>query len=1133
MSIATALALCLTLLPTAVLAAEEDEECVHSYESSSYHCDETHHYPMCDICEAVDESSKEAHADLDNDHFCDVCGEYLRKLCTDADGDHTCDNESCSTVLIWLCEDENPVDHLCDNEKCGCKLTDCEDTTGDDNICDICGKGMYPWADALNVEVTPGNGEITVTWTALENVGNDQVASYTVYCALEDDSENRLEVVYPTDETVPFTHTFEDLTAGETYEVGVCAVYTEEGEYGIFEAEQSTSAAFYDLWVGGVQVTSENVWDVLDDDTVSFDPATHTLTLNNAHINVTDGNYGIRSKTFLDLELMGENSITCSGVYGFHSTDDVTVIGDGSLNVTANDVGIYIAGGYEVGGLYLKEDVTLTVTSGNVTSGNSYGVRVDDVLEVRDNATLTATAGTAPDRSCAIYAYDEFNVYDNAVVTATGADQSIDLNTDCDGIRTTHITMEGGTVTATGGTAATTNGIYTRTFDMYGGTLTAVSGSTSGGTCFGPSVALQSNRSFNMSDGIIYATSGSAGNDQSCGILVSNGEMQVNGGHVFAQSGEANFSYGIKASQLSLSDGYTSAEGSEGVWCSSGISVEGSLSVTGGTIYAAAHNAETYSYGIQAFEMAISGGDISASAGSAANSYGLWSFGSMDISAEEILLNPYMSGFIGTKIAASAEDGYAVYSRTAIQLADTMTFTAPEGGSIAAIGEDDLSRYYTAVASDGTAAQGAEIGLLTYTIFIEDVMGGMSVKVPVGWSANKAYCEHYEVEDFSKVVNDYAEKDGYTFVGCYTDEACTAGNEYDFHTPVTEDITIYPKWVKQSSGSSGSSNTTAKTEKNEDGSTTTITTNKITGTVTETTKNPDGTTGTVVTDQNGNVTEVSAKVPADAAKDAEKSGEAVKLPITVEAAKDTEDAQEIKIDVPSGGAKVEIPVEDVTPGTVVVLVNEDGTEEIIKTSTVTEDGVVVTLDQDATVKVIDNSKTFADVHSMGHWAEKAIDFVVARGIYSGTSATTFHPDNAMTRGMLAVVLHNLENNPAHDICDDTFQDVAADSWYEDAIHWAADSGIVSGYGNGCYGPNDSITREQLAVMLWRSAGSPDSDHSLEHFKDAHLIASYAETALAWANENGIINGKGDGILDPKGNATRAQVAQMLMNYLQK
>lgn len=354
--------------------------------------------------------------------------------------------------------------------------------------------------------------------------------------------------------------------------------------------------------------------------------------------------------------------------------------------------------------------------------------------------------------------------------------------------------------------------------------------------------------------------------------------------------------------------------------------------------------------------------------------------------------------------------------------------------------------------------------------------------------------------------------------------------------------------------SGGSSNTTSKTEKNEDGSTTTTTTNKTTGTVTETTKYPDGSTttvetkkdgsatetsktsdgtiGTVATDKDGNVTEVSAKVPAAAVKAATESGEAVKLPVKVEAADDADKAVEIEVDVPTGGAKVDIPVEDVTSGTVVVVVNKDGTEEIVKKSTVTEDGVVVALDEDATLKIVDNSKHFVDVHPIDHWAETAVDFVVARTIYSGTSATTFHPDNPMTRGMLAVVLHNLEDNPDHAF-DGFFHDVVEGSWYEDAIHWAADSGIVSGYGNGLYGPNDNITREQLAVMLWRYAGSPDSDHSLAHFKDAHLIASYAETALAWANENGIINGKGDGILDPKGNATRAQVAQMLMNYLQK
>ena len=379
-----------------------------------------------------------------------------------------------------------------------------------------------------------------------------------------------------------------------------------------------------------------------------------------------------------------------------------------------------------------------------------------------------------------------------------------------------------------------------------------------------------------------------------------------------------------------------------------------------------------------------------------------------------------------------------------------------------------------------------------------------------------------------------------------TPSASEESGNYTF-TYVNGKLTIS---YRPSSG--GSSNTTSKTEKNEDGSTTTTTTNKTTGTVTETTKYPDGstttvetkkdgsatetsknsdgTTGTVVTDKDGNVTEVSAKVPAAAVKDATESGEAVKLPVEVEAADDADEAVEIEVDVPNGGAKVEIPVEDMTSGTVVVVVNKDGTEEIVKTSTITENGVMVTLDKDATIKVIDNSKHFVDVHPVDHWAEEAVDFVVAREIYSGTSANTFHPDNSMTRGMLAVVLHNLEDNPDHAF-DGVFHDVAEGSWYEDAIHWAADSGIVSGYGNGLYGPNDNITREQLAVMLWRYAGGPESDHNLSHFVDADQISGYAREALAWANENGIINGKGGGILDPKGNATRAQVAQMLMNYL--
>ena len=126
----------------------------------------------------------------------------------------------------------------------------------------------------------------------------------------------------------------------------------------------------------------------------------------------------------------------------------------------------------------------------------------------------------------------------------------------------------------------------------------------------------------------------------------------------------------------------------------------------------------------------------------------------------------------------------------------------------------------------------------------------------------------------------------------------------------------------------------------------------------------------------------------------------------------------------------------------------------------------------------------------------------------------------------------MEGNPEPKF-DDSFPDVKPDTWYGAAVLWAAGEGIVSGYSNGLYGPNDNITREQLAVMLWRYCGSPKSSHKLDHFSDHGKISGYARTAMAWANEKGVINGTGDGRLDPSGLASRAQVAQMLKNFLEK
>jgi hypothetical protein len=229
-----------------------------------------------------------------------------------------------------------------------------------------------------------------------------------------------------------------------------------------------------------------------------------------------------------------------------------------------------------------------------------------------------------------------------------------------------------------------------------------------------------------------------------------------------------------------------------------------------------------------------------------------------------------------------------------------------------------------------------------------------------------------------------------------------------------------------------------------------------------------------------------------------------------------------------GGVTLNVPVESSAPGVVAILINEDGTEEVIRKSLAQDGSISIPLDGSASVKIVDNSKSFTDVPSTS-WASDAVAFASGHELFQGTSETTFAPDASMTRGMLAQVLHNLENNPSGDVL--SFNDVSDDAWYSDAVSWAASSGIVEGYGDDKFAPNNDITREQLAVMLWRYAGKPAAAGQKASFNDLNQVSSYAKEAIAWATSNGILNGKGESILDPKGDATRAQVAQMLKNFI--
>ena len=282
----------------------------------------------------------------------------------------------------------------------------------------------------------------------------------------------------------------------------------------------------------------------------------------------------------------------------------------------------------------------------------------------------------------------------------------------------------------------------------------------------------------------------------------------------------------------------------------------------------------------------------------------------------------------------------------------------------------------------------------------------------------------------------------------------------------------------------------------------------------ETTKTTtaNGSTGmTITTIENGeSKTAAEAKVSSKAVEDAKKNGEAVKAPVEVEASRNSNTAPTVKVELPkgTGETKVEIPVSNATPGTVAVLVHPDGTEEILKDSIPTEGGIRFTVNGGATVKIVDNSKDFIDTQD--HWAKGAIDFVSARGLVNGMTATSYAPNNSTTRAQLWTIL--ARQNDA-DL-------TSGATWFENAQNWAKTKGISDGAN-----PNAAINRAQMVTMLWRAAGQPVAGGAAS-FTDVSADSYYAQ-AVAWAIENGITAGVGNGRFDPNSTCTRGQIATFL------
>jgi hypothetical protein len=169
------------------------------------------------------------------------------------------------------------------------------------------------------------------------------------------------------------------------------------------------------------------------------------------------------------------------------------------------------------------------------------------------------------------------------------------------------------------------------------------------------------------------------------------------------------------------------------------------------------------------------------------------------------------------------------------------------------------------------------------------------------------------------------------------------------------------------------------------------------------------------------------------------------------------------------------------------------------------------------------------------WYYESVVYAYENDLFKGTSGTNFSPDGDMTRAMLVMVLYRFDGTT--ESFTNCFSDVTSGDWYKDAVAWAAAKGVVSGLGNSSFGPNANITREQLATILYRYGKAKNynvsASVSIDSFKDGRLTSSYAAEAMQWAYSAGLISGKGDGILDPKGKATRAEVAAILMRFIHK
>lgn len=459
------------------------------------------------------------------------------------------------------------------------------------------------------------------------------------------------------------------------------------------------------------------------------------------------------------------------------NADDI--LGDGTASYNAEENILYLDGlnittgfmpnEYSIAGIYTENDLTIELAEGSENTvdipGNelAYGIGVGGMLYITGDGNLTVTIGE--------YSGERADNY--GILAGYGL---------C--IEQANVIAQGGDVTATDG-GANTAGVYTLgdiSID-FGGALIAVGGDATGDYAYSDGIYVFG------TGGIIY---GSDSDESYYGnVAVYDGYLEVCGGNV------AGYQHAMSTGMYLDNAGFYVYENTANVFVEAG---DATATSTDEEYEPRAESFGIYVYsgdvGIDAGNVTVSAGECSGletmSCGIITYAYededGSFSGGSVNIDCDEVTPSEYSPSFIGTTVNISAND-YAILSEMGIEIGDKLVITEPEN---AEIGQSD--DYYTLLNADGSVANNATIEPLTYKVTISGLNNGMAANVPAGASLNETYSEMYEFEDFSEIL--LIEKEGYTFGGFYTDEACTDGNEFDFDTPITENLTIYAKWIE-------------------------------------------------------------------------------------------------------------------------------------------------------------------------------------------------------------------------------------------------------------------------------------------------------------------------------------------------